>query len=141
MGNLVKCEFFKLKKSLTYKLVLISFLVFEIIFIRNEITIGVLHTGVLYTGAEWFYRMPAQCSYYSGFVFIYVADFVAGEYRNRTYAAGFLCGHPRKVLLWAKAVAYFTGLIPILLIHAVTGTVMWTIQSGFGMGMGVELAA
>ena len=64
-----------------------------------------------------------------GFLFIYAADFAAGEYRNRTYAAGFLCGYPRKVLLWAKAVAYFTGLIPFLLIHAVTGTVMWTIQS------------
>ena len=79
MGNLIKCEFFKLKKSLTYKLVLISFLVFEIIFIRNEITIGVLHTGVLYTGAEWFYRMPAQDSNYIGFLFIYAADFAEGD--------------------------------------------------------------
>lgn len=140
MGNLVKCEFFKLKKSLTYKLVLISFLIFEIIFIHNEISIGVLHTGVLYTGAEWLYRMPAQCSYYIGFLFIYAADFAAGEFRNRTYAAGFLCGYPRKVILWAKAVAYFTGLIPFLLIHAATGTVMWTIQSAFGMEMSVELA-
>lgn len=112
MRNLIKAEFFKLKKSLSYKLILAGFFLTEILLVWNEISVGVNHTGVLYTGAQWIYRLPSQASYYVVFLFLFAADFVAGEFQNRTFAASFLCGYPRRTILWAKAAVYFTGLFP-----------------------------
>ena len=138
MGHLIKAEFYKLRKSLSYKVLLAAFLVFEILFVRNEVTSGIRWTGIVYTGAEWLYRVPGQASYYVGFLYLFAADYVAGEFRNRTLVSGCLCGFLRRQVLYAKAAAYFAGILPFMLIHTVTGPVVWTMQFGFGMGFNVD---
>lgn len=141
MGNLINTEFLKLKKSVSYKFILIAFFVVELLLVQNEISVGVNHTGVLYTGMQWIYKLPTQAAYYVGFLFLFAADFVAGEFGNRTFTAAFWCGHPRGHILWAKAAVYLSGLLPFLLIHAVTGPALWTIQFGFGSPLSLALAA
>lgn len=113
----------------------------EILLVWNEISVGVNHNGKLYTGIQWIGKLPTQAGYYVGFLFLFAADFVAGEFRHCTFPAALLCGHSRGDILWAKAAAYFTGLLPFLLIHTVTGPILWTIQSGLGSPLDLSLAA
>lgn len=58
MLNLIKTEFFKLRKSFAYKFMLGTYLLFEVWYNMNEVSNGILYTGVSYTGSEWFFQMP-----------------------------------------------------------------------------------
>lgn len=59
MLNLIKAEFFKLRKSFAYKFMLGAYLLFEVRYNMNEVFNGILYTGVSHTGSEWFFQMPA----------------------------------------------------------------------------------
>jgi len=112
-------------------------MIYEIWYNRNEVSNGVLYTGIFYTGIEWFYRMPAETSYIR-FMWFFVAIVVARDYGNRTYAESFLCGHSRKKVFGAKIIIFFIEMIPIMLIHIIAGTVIWTMQYGFGEEMNID---
>lgn len=137
MHNLVRAEFFKLKKSFAYKLIICAYLFYEIWYNRNAVSNGILYTGISYTGIEWFYRMPAEASYIR-FMWFFVAIVVAGDYVNRTYAESFLCGYPRKKVFGAKVIIFFIEMVPIMLIHIIVGTAIWTMHYGFGEEMNIE---
>ncbi|MCM1045138.1 MAG: ABC transporter permease subunit [Candidatus Gastranaerophilales bacterium] len=139
MHNLLRAELFRVRKSFVYKLIVCAYLIYEICYNRNEVSNGILYTGISYTGIEWFSRMPAETSYIR-FMWVFVAIVVAGDYGNRTYAASFLCGYPRKKVLAAKIVVFFMEMVPIMLIHIAAGTVIWTMRYGFGAEVSIDTA-
>ncbi|MDE6608369.1 MAG: hypothetical protein K2K54_11545 [Lachnospiraceae bacterium] len=135
MHNLLKAEFFKLSKSFTYKLMIGMYLLFEIWDHMKAVTKDILYTGVSYTGSERFFIMPAGTSYIE-FMWIYAAVFVAGDFTNRNYAVSVVCGYPRRNIFGAKAVVYFVGMLPVMLIHAVVGPTVWSMYYGWGREWG-----
>lgn len=137
MSNLVKAEFFKLRKSLAFKVLLAMYFVFEILYTINEIGNSVLYPAYnpTFTGAEWFCQVPGAngTGYFAIALFLFAAFYVAGEFHGRTLYRGLLCGLLRRDVFGAKVIVFTVGAVLLLLVHIVTGTTLWTIHSGFGM--------
>lgn len=167
MGNLIKAEFFKLKKSTGYKVLLVTYLVVEILNQINNIGCSVVYPeyNPTYTGAEWLLNQHQPSLYCDGCaikysyiprsvewlfnthytvipymvaVFLFIAFYVKGDFTAHTFYRGILCGIPRKNVFWAKLIVLFVGVIPLMLISSMAGTVLWSIHSGFGIKIGSE---
>lgn len=168
MENLIKAEFFKLKKSTGYKVLLVSYLILEILIQINNITNSIAYPkyNPTCTGAEWLLNQHqpslycdwcaiTQKSYiprslewllndhytvipYMIAVFLFVAFYLKGDFTAHAFYRGILCGIPRKNVFWAKLIALFAGVIPLMLVSSLTGTVLWSIYSGFGVKFGPE---
>lgn len=171
MQNLIKAEFFKLKKSTGYKALLVIYLVMEILIQINNISNSIVYPkyNPTCTGAEWllYQHQPSlYCDWcasiqkgsyilrslewllndhytvipYMIVVFLFVAFYVKGDFTAHTFCRGILCGIPRKKVFWAKLIALFAGVIPLMLVSSLVGTVLWSIHSGFGIKFGSEAA-
>lgn len=169
MKNLIRAEFFKLKKSTGYKVLLITYLIMEILIQINNVDNSVAYpkynhsyTGVdwlvnrhqpsLYCdcywcanaqkspfmpqGLEWLLNKHYTVTSYMVSIFLFIAFYVKGDFTAQTFYRGLLCGIPRKNTFWAKIIVLFAGIIPMMLISFLTGTVLWSIHSGFGIAFG-----
>lgn len=65
-------------------------------------------------------------------VCIFSADYVASDYANRTFTSSICCGFTREQILGVKVIVYLVGLVPLFLVNTITGTIIRTIQYGFG---------
>ena len=140
MKDLIKAEWFKLKKMAAYKALFITYLVVETATQMNNISNSVVYPryNPTYTGAEWLGKLQQALFLYSIVVFLFVALYVNGDFVKRTFYSGLLCGVPRKKAFLAKMVSALAGVVPLMLVPVLTGTVLWSIHAGFGMDFGVE---
>ena len=172
MKNLTKAEFFKLKKSTGYKVLLVVYLLLDILIQMNNIGNSVAYPkyNPAYTGAKWLMNrhhpsfdcdcyMCIDTKYHSLHmlqrlewlfnkhhtvapdmiaIFLFIAFYVKGDFTSHTFYRGLLCGIPRKNTFWAKIIVLFIGIIPMMLMSVLTGTVLWSIHAGFGMEFGTE---
>ncbi len=140
MKDLIKAEWFKLKKMAAYKALFITYLIVEAAVQMNNISNSVVYPqyNPTYTGAEWLENLQQALLLYSIVVFLFAALYVNGDFVKRTFYSGLLCGVPRKKAFLAKMVSTFAGVIPLMLVPVLTGTVLWSIHAGFGMNFGVE---
>lgn len=140
MKNLIKAEFFKLKKLTAYKVLLIIYLLIEVVVQMNNISNSVLYPkyNPAYTGMEWLSNPHQTLLLYSVVIFLFTAFYVNGDFSAHTFYSSLLCGIPRKNAFWAKIISLFAGAVPLLLVYSLTGTVLWSVHSGFGMDFGTE---
>ncbi len=138
MGNLIKAELFKLKKSTAYKALLVIYFVIEMAVQLNNISNSVHYPkyNPAYTGAEWLQSLGQTQLSYGVVLFLFTAFYVNGDFTAHTFYSGLLCGVPRGNAFLAKIISLFAGVIPLMFIDSLTGTVLWSIHSGFGMAFG-----
>ncbi len=136
MRNLIRAELFKLKKSTAYKALILIYFIIEIAVQMNNISNSVVYPkyNPTYTGMEWLMNShQTAMPLYSIVVFLFAAFFVNGDIVGHTFHIGLLCGIPRKNIFWAKLIAVFVGVIPLMFVSMLTGTVLWSIHAGPGM--------
>lgn len=169
MANLIKAEFFKLKKLAGYRWLLVSYLLIEILVQINNIDNSVVYPkyNPSYTGVEWLLYRHQPSLYCDGCaiaekspymlqriewllnkhytvvpymlaIFLFIAFYVKGDFTARTFYSALLCGIPRKKAFWAKLIVLFAGVVPLMLVSFLTGTVLWSVHSGFGINFGLE---
>lgn len=132
MRNLLKAEFYKLQKAFVYRMVLLTYF----LYMFNQ-TFKEAASGIEYTGAEWFSKMHMHVPYVHCFI-ILSAFIVAGEFTDRTFLSGFLCGFSRGKVFLAKTTIYFMAILPVMLIHILTGMMIRTFLFGFGMNLNID---
>lgn len=140
MANLIKAELYKLKKLTAYKALLVIYLVIEAAVQINNISNSVVYPeyNPTYTGAEWLLNLHQTLLLYSVAIFLFTAFYVRGDFTDHTFHSCLLCGVPRKNAFWAKMVSLFAGIVPLMLVPSLTGTVLWSVHAGFGVGFSVE---
>ena len=141
MKNLIKAEFFKLRKSTAYKALLMVYFIMEAVIQMNNVSNSVVYPkyNPAYTGVEFLLLGEHQTVLlYFVVVFLFTAFYVNGDFTAHTFYSSLLCGIPRKNAFWAKAISLFIGMVPLMLVYFLTGTVLWSIHSGFGMNFGTE---
>lgn len=127
MVKLIRAELYQLRKGFMYK-ALLAFsaaigIVFGIILIRNGSTVEGIR-GVAVMGGGFLYN--------AALISFFAADYIAGEFANRTLAAEIACGASREALFGAKAIVFFAGLLPLLFLYDVITIVVLTVRNGFG---------
>ena len=140
MKDLIKAEFFKLKKSTAYKALFITYLLIEVVLNNNYIGNSVAYPkyNPTYTGIDWLSTQPRTMLFYMIAVFLFTDFHMNGDFTAHTFYSGLLCGLPRRKAFWAKIISLFAGVVPLMLVYALTGTALWSVHAGFGMDFGVQ---
>lgn len=127
MTNLLKAEFYKLCKSVAFRLLLVFALVF-----------GMLRGGtpvireVPLTGYEMYTMELKSDLLYGVLICIFTSSYICDEFSNHTFQMNLLCGSRRRTVFLTKAMTFFIGLIPILLLPIAISTAVVTAANGFG---------
>lgn len=139
MKNLIQAEFFKLKKSTAYKVLLITYLIIEAVIQMNNISNSIAYPkyNPTYTGIEWLLNLRLTLLY-SIVIFLFTTYHVNGDFVRHTFYTSLLCGISRKNAFLAKIISVSAGVVPLMLVPSLTGTVLWSIHAGFGMNFGIE---
>lgn len=140
MKNLIKAELFKLKKLTAYKLLFFTYLIIEVAIQINNISNSVAYPkyNPAYTGIEWLSNPQQTFMLYSLVVFLFTAFYVNGDFVAHTFYTGLLCGMSRKYAFLAKMIAVLAGVVPLMLVYFLPGTLLWSMHAGFGMDFGAE---
>lgn len=136
MMKLIKAEFFKLSKSIEYKILLAVCLAIGLIFGIMGIWYGSLTVG-------------AKCVSISGTGFLYnavlismfAAYYIGSEFENHTFAWEIACGASRWKLFGVKMFLYFIAILPLILIYDWVTVAVFTVRNGFGMDCNLQTAA
>ena len=135
MGKLLKAEFFKLSKSIEYKILLAVCLAIGLLF-------GIM--GIWYGSST----VGAKCVSISGTGFLYnavlismfAAYYIGSEFENHTFAGEVACGASRGKLFGAKMILYFIAILPLIMIYDWVTVAVFTVRNGFGMDWNLETA-
>ncbi|MDE6850920.1 MAG: hypothetical protein K2J67_00310, partial [Lachnospiraceae bacterium] len=122
-----------------YRVLLVLYLIIEAVVQINNISNSVVYPkyNPTYTGIEWL--LGAHLSLFSLVVLLFTAFYVNGDFVCHTFYSSLLCGIPRKNVFWAKIIAVIAGVVPLMLVSSLTGTVLWSLHAGFGMEFGAEV--
>lgn len=132
MGNLIKSEWFKLRKSLGFKILLAGSVI-------STFTILILLAmGSPAPGSQ---LMAIGFSYvlHHAFVgYLFAAVFWCNEFSNRTFALSLLCGHSRSKVFFAKVVVFLFGLLLLFGVYVGLSTAYASVGNGFGLEWSVK---
>lgn len=135
MSNLIKAEFFKLKKSVAFRTCLIVFFCSDIMYLiilslANEL-IGIDITGY----AQFTNLMNNFCgSTVSGMLFGFLAAaLITSDYKTGDIQCAIAQGYSRAQLLISKIIMYMTAVAILALEDVLVYTVGGTIAGGFGV--------
>ena len=116
MKNLIKSETYKL-----FRLPLYIFLLFlAAVFAYFRIDFGFIPFETL-SVEYWFIDTSVNHICIAVLIFILTADFVGGDFSNCALMPSLLCGEPRQSLIFAKYIAIFRGVLPILAVYELMG--------------------
>lgn len=129
MGRLIQAEFLKLSKSLGYKILLLC-----------EAGLGILigcmftfmDVGIEINGRLMYLQCISETQSQVIFTSIFAATFICNEFTDRTFGIGVMSGCSRLSLLISKAVVYIVGLLSVLFVYPIVGTIITTLRMGFG---------
>ena len=136
MGNLLKAELFKLRKSFHYKLLLLF-----------PFGIGLIFGGLIYyydsqtVGMRMFSVWGTGTLYNAALISIFAAEYIGSEFANRTFAASISCGAPRRRLFAVKCIIFFLALLPLIYIQDLTTFLILSYKNGLGIAWNMETAA
>ncbi|MBR1597611.1 MAG: ABC transporter permease [Lachnospiraceae bacterium] len=130
MRDLIKTELFKLKKSRTFKILIIINLSVIITFI--------LGVGIGYYDVEphslvgyKMYKSSVQYILHHGLVgYILASGFICSEYSQNTIGSGLVSGHSRTKLLLAKMIVFVCGVVILFLIYLAASTFITSFYTG-----------
>lgn len=139
MKNLMKAEWFKLKKITTYRMLLILYLLIEVADEINKISNSVVYPkyNPSYTGIEWLLD-TRRFSLFSIVVFLFAVSFVKGDFSGHIFYSFLSCGITRRNAFGIKLISTFTGGIPLILVSVLPGIILWSIHAGFGMNFEIK---
>ena len=132
MKNLFSAEFYKLSKSLGYKLMLAGSAGVGLFFCYFWIS-----NSNQASGYQMLPIMDSFVMFHTIFTSVFTAVFLCGEFDRRTIELGLFCGLPRRSVFISKLIAYFTGLLCLLSTVVAVPVVIMSIRNGFG----IELTA
>lgn len=121
MKNLIKAEFFRLSKSQSFWLLLILALVLGISYGISPLTgyeICIVKLSPELFSAIW--------------ICLFAVSFICCEFHDRTFGRSIFCITTRQKIFLAKALVFFTGALPIMLLPAIVSTIIATTRNGFG---------
>jgi ABC-type transport system involved in multi-copper enzyme maturation permease subunit len=129
MQRLIKAEFLKLSKSLSYKTLLLCMA-------GMGILVGFMFTfvdmGIEINGRSMYLQTLSDIQMQAILSSIFAAAFICNEFTDRTFGVSIMSGCPRLSLLFSKAVVYIVGLLSIIFVYPIVGTVITTVIAGFG---------
>lgn len=133
MKNLIKAEFFKLSKSIGYRVMLA---------ISAGIGLSFSFFGLSHsfrgTGYWVLLNMGSFVMSHTIFTSVFTAVFLCNEFSNRTMGPGLFCGLPRRSVFFSKLIVFFTGLLCLLSTVVVVPMAIMSIANGFGIELTVE---
>ena len=128
MRCLVNAEWFKLKKSLGFKILLLGNA--AVTFLMAILYIFVLDSTL--TGYQIMKSSLALALYHAYIGYLFAAIFCCSEFSNRTFAMSLLCGYSRKQIFLSKAVVFFLGAVILFLEAVGLETIFFSAGNGFG---------
>lgn len=121
MKNLIKSETYKLFRLPLYIFLLFLTAVFAYFSLGYQGSrVGEETISIEY----WIANTPVNHICIAVLIFILTADFVGGDFSNCALMPSLLCGEPRRSLIFAKYVAIFRGVLPILAIYELMGALI-----------------
>lgn len=136
MKRLLKTEFYKLFKS-------ISFWLLIALSVEEGIAYGIapVRYASSVTGYDMYVLRLSQAGLNLVLTGVFAASFLCGEFVNRTFVLSFLSGFPRRKVYLAKAAVFFTGILPIIISHVIVAAIVATVGNGFGVPFDCSLFA
>lgn len=133
MKNLVKAEWFKLSKSLGFKMLCLcnAASLFVILFL--------ILVGAKGTGYDMFLIALSYVMYHGVIGYMFTACFLCKEFSGRTFGMALSCGASRRMIFGAKVLVFLSGLLLLFLIYAGAATFIASIANGFGRGYSIDL--
>ena len=128
MKRLLKAEFFKLSKEWS----LWPLMLFSMVDGYLDGAVPVRY-DVMITGYEMYVMRLLAGLRYEVLVCVFAAAFVYSDYKNHTLIHSFSGGFQRSQIFLAKATAFFSGILPIVLLHICVATAMAVSQNGWGI--------
>ena len=121
MCKLIKSEFYR-------RLILVCFLVSIASLCQDRGT----KIGFSLTGFEWFCVRQLMGGWAGIPLPFFVAEYMAAEFTNHSFASALTCGFTRKEIFRAKGVVCIMGLFGLELTNTIAGTMVTTLLNGFG---------
>lgn len=134
MNSLIKGEFFKLKKSRSFKLILIfSLLCSAIFYFYYLISIQKTHKDLNnFSGTSIFYLLLSGLVYENFFSSLIAASFVSKDFEKQTINLSFTYGYSRLNILISKLIVYIIATTLTLYLFIFSCTALFSISYGFG---------
>lgn len=130
MINLIKLEFYKLRKQSIFKIILIAVIIISAFSAYSEIRL-MTADGLLGSGKTGFAN--AFQDIFMLFVSAIFAGFYIGsDFSNKTIQSQLSQGHSRFEVLISKALVFFVGTSMIMLLYPITVSLIHTYQYGWG---------
>lgn len=142
MYNIIKCEFFKLRKSRSFYVIFLvmaamSLLMFYMIASREQ---EIVNRGtVVNSGVNIFLNALSDFSLYATLGAIFAGMFICGDFENRTLQNGISAGGGRLTILAGKAIVYFIAVSMLSLPYPLINLICSTIRFGFGLELSIEI--
>lgn len=134
MRGLVEAEWFKLKKSLGYKILLVGNVIITF-------SMVILYIFVLDSEFTGYYIMKSSLAlvlYHAYIGYLLAAIFFCSEFSNRTFAMSLLCGYSRKQVFLSKVVVFLLGMVILFFESVGLETIFFSAGNGFGVGLNLE---
>lgn len=132
MRNLIKAEYFKLVKSMGFKLLFLGNILSTIIYIV------LLVLGSKATGYQVMLNASTDVLHYNFLGYLFAAIFICGEFSNQTFSMSLLCGHSRLKVFLSKLVIFICGVLLFFFVYVGFSTTYASIANGFGVKIGLE---
>lgn len=134
MRCLINAEWFKLKKSLGFKILLLGNIIITLLMV-------ILYIFVLdseFTGYRIMKSSLALVLYHAYIGYLFAAIFCCSEFSNRTFAMSLLCGYSRKQVFLSKVIVFFQGMVVLYFEAVGLETIFFSAGNGFGMGFNLD---
>ena len=134
MKNLIKAEWFKLRKSLLFKMLCLCNA-------ASLITTAVLNLlgSKGSTGYETLLISLGYVLHHSIIGYVFASFFLCGEFSGRTFGISLSCGFSRRKIFGAKVFMFLAGLLFLFLIYTSAGMFVATVLNGFGKGLSIDI--
>ena len=128
MNLLIKAEFFKLQRSLSYKIMMIGIVIYSL----SDLYFLKITTNST-SGIETFFGslgMWGRCFLISA---LFAGIFIAGDFSNRQIQKEITVGHSRAEILISKSFVYWLACLGFTIVYQVINVVGASVINGFGL--------
>lgn len=133
MTNLMKVEFFKLRKSFGFKALCLC----NIASLLSSAVL--LLAGAKGSGYKVLIVSLTYVLHHAFIGYLFAAVFLCGEFSNRTFGMSLLCGYSRRKVFLSKILVFLFGLLLLFLIYTGISTIVLSIGNGFGSALSADI--
>lgn len=130
MYNLIKLEFYKLRKQSLFKMLLLAVIGISVFSAFSEMRI--LETEGLIGSGKAGYANAFKDMFMLFISAIFAGFYIGSDFSNKTIQSQISQGHKRLEVIIAKSVVFFFGTSIIMLLYPVTASVVQTFTYGWG---------